>query len=457
MTIRRVLAVLTVLLFVEDQDTIYAKEWLGPFSWLHNGFFFLKMPHMVRPFDHVLLLCLILALGKSDGKGPRVAPMRSTLLLSASTVFAWLVLGLARGGDIRWGCWQVYILMSGILFAFTIAANFRTPQHYAMLAKGLLIAAAYRAVMCWIFYFSYVRPMVIPIPEYITSHDDSVLWVVAVLLLVLRIMRTTRIGERIGAVLFILLLLGAIQFNTPRLERVSLAMGLVVLFLLMPPGRARRQAKRMLLVMVPVMALYVSIGWGRTERIFKPLAALSSVTTTGGQEDLSTKSRDVENLGLIHTAQANGWLIGTGWGHQYQPVSMKFDLGQYFELWRYIPHNSILGLFAFMGAAGYCGYWLAYPTAMFLNARMAKMAKSEAARDVGLIAAVQMVVCVNQYFGDMGTFSYKVVYIMSTSFAIALRMPILSGAWAAAGVKVQRPAQAAAPQEAQRPEGAWQS
>jgi hypothetical protein len=47
-----------------------------------------------------------------------------------------------------------------------------------------------------------------------------------------------------------------------------------------------------------------------------------------------------------------------------------------------------------------------------------------------------MVVCVNQYFGDMGMFSYKVVYVMSTSFAIALRTPILAGAWPG-GAKVR--------------------
>ncbi len=454
MTIRRALTVFTVLLFIEDAGTTYAEHWLSPFGWLHFNFFFLKMPHLIRPFDHILLVCLLLANGRADGKGPRVQPMRSTLLLSVGTIVAWFALGLSRGGDLRFGCWQIYILLSGVLFAFTIAAAFRTPQHYAMLAKGLVIAAAYRAVMCWFFYFLYVRPMAIPLPEYITSHDDSVLWVVALLILGLRMMRTSSLGERFGASLLMLLLLGAIQFNTRRLAWVSLAMGLVVFFVLMPPGRTRRRSMRVLMVLAPVVTLYVAVGWGRTERIFKPLAALSSVTTTGGQEDLSTKSRDVENLGLIHTAQGNGWSIGTGWGIQYTPVSMRFALGQYFELWRYIPHNSILGLFAFMGAAGYCGYWLAFPTAMFLNARLAKLARSEAARDVGLIGAIQMVVCVNQYFGDMGTFSYKVVYIMSASFAIALRMPILSGVWPA-GVKVVR--EAPPQQEARAPENAWQS
>jgi hypothetical protein len=450
--IRRVLAVLTVLLFIEDFGTTYATHWLSPLGWLHDSFFFLKMPHLIRPFDHVLFVCLLLALGRADGKGPRVAPMRSTLLLSLATIVVWFALGLSRGGDLRFGCWQIYIPLSGILFAFTIAAAFRTPQHYAMLAKALLIAAAYRAVMCWCFYFLYVRSMAMPTPEFITLHDDSALWVVALLILVLRMMRASRSGDRLWAGLFALFLVGAVQFNSRRLAWVELAMGLVVLFLLMPPGRARRRATRVLMVLTPVVLIYVGVGWGRPERIFKPLQAFSSITTV---EDASTKSRNVENLGLIHTAQINGWLVGTGWGHEYTPVSMKYALGQYFELWRYIPHNSILGLFAFMGAIGYCGYWVAYPTAMFLNARIAKMSKSEAARDVGLIGAAQMVVCVNQYFGDMGMFSYKVVYIMSTSFAIALRLPIMSGVWTAVGAKAAR--KTPSRQEGRVQGDAWQS
>jgi len=295
-------------------------------------------------------------------------------------------------------------------------------------------------VMCWIFYFQYVRPMAIPLPEYITTHDDSVVWVVAMLILLLRLFVTKSSRERIGCLLFLALIAGAVQFNTRRLAWVSLAMGLIVFFLLMPPGSAKRRANRALFAILPIVGLYVAIGWGRTERIFKPLQSFYTITS---QEDSSTKSRNVENLGLIHTA-STGPLMGTGWGHEYLNVSDKYALGQWFKLWRYIPHNSVLGLFAFMGLLGFYGYWLTFPTGMFLNARLARMGNTPLARQLGLIGAVQMVVCVNQYFGDMGMFSYKVVYVMSTSFAIALRTPILAGAWPSPG-KVRSAAKLAQP------------
>lgn len=433
------LSIVTFLLFVEDSESTYARYWVAPFGWAHE-FFFFKMPHRIRPFDHIAVVCLLLALGKPDGKGPRVQPMKKTLLLAAGTIVVWFVLGLARGGDLTSACWQTYIPLSGVLFAFMVAAVFKTPKDFAMLGKALLWAAFYRAVMCWVFYFQFVRTAAIPLPEYITTHDDSVVWVVAMLILIQRLFVTKSTRDRIGCVLFLGLLAGAVQFNTRRLAWVSLAMGLIVFYFLMPTGSAKRRMNRALLTLMPIVGLYIAVGWGRTERVFKPLQSFYTITS---QEDSSTKSRNVENLGLIHTASTSP-LMGTGWGHEYYIVSNKYDLGGWFKLWRYIPHNSVLGLFAFMGMLGFYGYWLAFPTGMFLNARVAKLGNAPLARQLGVIGAVQMVVCVNQYFGDMGMFSYKVVYVMSTSFAIALRTPILAGAWPS-GARVRTPTELAQP------------
>jgi hypothetical protein len=458
--VRRVLAILLFFFFIEDSDAEYASKWISPFGWLHD-FFYLKTPHMVRPLDHVFLVCLLLALRRPDGQGPRVQPMRSTLLLSAATIVVWFALGLSRGGDLRWGCWQVYILLSAVLYTFTIAAAFRTPAHFAILAKVVLFAASYRALMCWLYYFLVVRVTMKVPPDCITTHDDSVLWVVAMLILLLRLYRTKKLSERMGALALLAFFTGAVQLNSRRLAWVSLAMGLVVFFFLLPSDRAKRRTTWGVVATIPLVVVYALVGWGRSERIFKPLKAFESITTN---EDLSTISRNVENLGLIHTAQANGWLFGTGWGHEYQPVAFTFDLSHVFQLWRYIPHNSILGLFAFMGAIGYFGYWLTFPTGMYLNSRMGKLSKSKAMQDLGMLGAAQMLVCVNQYFGDMGTFSYKVVYVMATSYAIALRSPIMAGVWPAGARVVRRvPAGTAVPGQAQHAqpsratEDAWQS
>jgi hypothetical protein len=421
---RWILVVSLFFLFTDDAVTLYADKWSGLFGWTHV-IFFADIPYKIRPFDHILVLCMFLEARKAGGVKTQVPQMRAALLLCAATTVVWFAFGLAHGGDFRAACWQIYLMLSGVFFAFCISAIFRTPQHYAMLAKMLLAAAAYRAVMCWSFYFAYVRPNIIPLPGHITSHDDSVLWVVAMLILILRFIETPKIVERIKITLFLLLLAGAIQFNTRRLAWVSLAMGIAVLVALLPPGKAKRRVTRWTLMAAPLLLLYVVVGWGREERIFKPLSAFASVST---QEDASTKARNVENLGLIATANASGRYMGTGWGHKYIELSSKYSIADLFELWPYVPHNSILGLLAYTGILGFCGYWLVFPTAMFFNARLAKTAQSQPAHQVALIGAAQMIVCANQFYGDMGIFSYKVTYILFGSYAIALRLPLSEGA-----------------------------
>jgi hypothetical protein len=423
--LRWVLLVSVFLFFAEDSEAIYAQHWVAPMGWLHD-FFFAQVPYKIRPLDHILAICLVLA--PKDPKG-RVPAMRNALLLSAGTIVTWFVFGLARGGDARCASWQVYMMLSAVLFAFCIAAAFRTVEDFVLLGKMVLAAAAYRAMMCWGFYFLYIRPMrILPFPEYLTSHDDTVLWVTAILILITYLIDAPTLGAKIKAVVFISFLVGAIQFNTRRLAWVSLAMGLVALFVLLPPGRNRRRVIRVAFVAVPLLVLYMIVGWGRNESIFKPLRAVATMST---QEDASTKARNVENLGLIATANANNWLVGTGYGHGYTAVSDKYSIASAFELWPYVPHNSILGLLAYTGVLGFCGYWIAFPTAVFLNARAAQLAKGPLGRKIGMVAVAQMIVCANQYFGDMGIFFIKSTYILAGSYAVALRLPLLTEVWPA--------------------------
>jgi O-antigen ligase len=133
-------------------------------------------------------------------------------------------------------------------------------------------------------------------------------------------------------------------------------------------------------------------------------------------------------LGLIATANAYGAWIGTGWGRRYIELSDKYQIHD-FELWPYIPHNSILGLLAYTGILGAAAFWFAFSTAMFMNARLGRQAPSPLARRIGIVGATQMIVCANQMYGDMGIFSSKTIYILAASYAVALRLPALEGVW----------------------------
>jgi hypothetical protein len=424
--VRRLLALLLFLLFADDAETTYAHHGVAAlFGWVHDVEF-MRLPIKVRPFDLFLLGALVASAVKGR-RGASVAPVRHALLLQLVTLGIWFAYGLSQGGDARTASWQTYLMVSSVALAFVLARHFRTAEHYALLGKALIAAAVYRAIMLWYAYFAVVRPgAIVPFPEFITSHDDSVLWVAAILLLVIHALHERSPIVTARCALLVLLFLGAILWNTRRLAWVSLGAGGVAMLALVPSGRTRRRVIRYSLVFGPLLALYVAVGTGRSERIFKPL---QSITTVSTEEDASTKARNVENLGLIATARAAGPWIGTGWGRPYKSLSDKYSIAQFFELWEYVPHNSILGLLAFTGILGFAGYWLPFPTAVFLNARLARLAPTPMARRCGMLGAAFLIVCANQLYGDMGLFYLKPMYVMSACFAMAMRLPVAEGVW----------------------------
>jgi hypothetical protein len=382
-------------------------------------------PIKVRPFDLILLTVLLVASFKRDRRAMLVAPMRNALLLMLATTMLWFLYGVLRGGEVRFASWQTYLILSDVLLAFTVAATFRTVVDFHGLAKWLLAAALYHAIMCWISYFTWAHDLVGESGTFITTHDDTIQWVVSILVLIVGAVDKRSTGVTLRNVALILFLIGAIQWNSRRLAWVSLAMGLVLMYVLFPQGPAKRRINRVVRVAAPLLLVYVVIGWGRESPLFLPLRSLSSVST---HEDTSTLARNAENLGLIATANDSNFALGTGWGRPYMFVTMKYDISG-FELWRYIPHNSILGILAFTGVLGFAGFWLALPTAVFLNSRVARLATDPGARSTGIIGAAQLVVCANQLYGDMGIFDLKAMYVVAVSYAIALRLPCVADVW----------------------------
>jgi hypothetical protein len=440
--VRNFVGLLIFLQFVSEStltQTVYATRMFAPFDWVDTVIFD-PTPIKIRPLDLFFMIAMFVA---GVSKGQRVIPMKNTLLLAIATTVIFFVIGSMRGGDSRAGSWQVYLMIAAPVAAFAISSTHTKAVHFYGLAKWVLAAALYRAVMCIIFYFNFVRNSLTEVPQWMTTHADTVLWVTAMAMLIVNFLQERTTWAKIGAFVFFPVLLAAVQFNNRRLAYVSFAVSLMALYLLMPASAAKRKLKRIGLAFVPVIGIYVAVGWGRPEKIFKPLASLHSVSS---KPDSSTLARNVENLGLIATASYSP-ITGTGWGHKYVEISDKYSIAAAMELWQYVPHNSILGLFGYTGFLGLIGYWLMFPTTIFLHARLARLAKVPLHKSIGLVGVMGTIICINQMFGDMGIFAGPNMYMLSMLWAAALRVPIEAGVWP----NVQ-PAQAPAAPRAQPPQ-----
>jgi len=421
--VKRLLGFLTFLVLAEDSTCAYASKMGAPFGWVLTVLLD-PLPIKIRPFDLILLVILIAS--KPATRGAIAQPMKNALLTMVAGTVVCFVWGLLHGGQVRFASWQTYLILSSVLYAFTAAATFRTPADFVGLGKWLMAVAFYRGAMCWISYFTWGRVTLGESGAYLTNHDDTIAWVVGIMALLVTTFDSRSAMVTLRNLALMLFLMGAIQFNSRRLAWVSLGMGLMVMYFLFPKGKAKRRINRALLIVAPLAALYVAVGWGRTSPIFLPLRSLSTVST---QEDGSTLARNAENLGLIATANSWGSGLGSGWGNPYICLTNKYDISGAFELWQYVPHNSILGLLAFTGIIGSSIFWTTVATAVFLNVRIARLSSDPVARSIAIIGAAQVVVCGNQLYGDMGIFFFKPMYFLAISNAIALRLPRVAGVW----------------------------
>jgi hypothetical protein len=422
--VKSFIGLLLFLVFAEDSGCAYAPPLGAPLGWVH-AILLDPLPIKIRLLD-LLLLGILIASPKRDGRGPNSQPMQNALFLTIGATVFFFMWGIFHGGDGRHASWQTYLILSTVLMAFTLAATFRTAADYAGLVKWLIAAAAYRGVMCWISYFTWGRATLGESGAFLTTHDDTIGWVVAIMVLLVNALDKRKTSVTVRNLALMLFFVGAIQFNSRRLAWVSLAMGIAVMYFLFPQGVAKKRITRAVMIMAPLALLYVVVGWGRQNPIFLPLRSFASVST---QEDGSTLARNAENLGLIATANSFGPLFGSGWGKPYICLTTKYDISNAFELWQYVPHNSILAILAFTGMAGAAIFWGTVATAVFLNVRVARLTADPLYRSVTIIGAAQVVVCANQLYGDMGIFFLKPMYFLAISYAMALRLPRAAGVW----------------------------
>jgi O-antigen ligase/polysaccharide polymerase Wzy-like membrane protein len=420
----RVVAVILYLMLTAEDAGVYSGLLVTPFQWpeqLLFGASFLKLPLWTYA-----QLGLLVALG---GKGPaprmRARPMDRALLASVGCVGLWAALGAARGGNLQQMGFQVFCYLNSVAFAFLVLAVMRTPAHYAMLLKAIVAAAVHRSIMAIGFYLFVVRDLSWKnAPEFMTTHADSALFVTGLAILIANAVEGAT--KRAGLLLATLgpLILVAIQVNNRRLAWMALVSAIAVLYGLLPPSPRKRRVNRLILAGIPALALYVAVGWGRTERIFKPLASFDSATS---EKDASTRSRDNENDGLILTF-SQGPTLGTGWGLEYIETDSSLS-ARGFAQYRYIPHNSLLAILAFAGWLGFAGILMPIPVAVYLNTRTYRVASAPVVRVVAMVGVAEVAICLNQIYGDMGLFSRTNMVILATGLASAGRLSVWCGAW----------------------------
>lgn len=352
--------------------------------------------------------------------------------------------GLAQGGDFGNSLLQVYKLLYIPILFFVFQAALRGPADHAAIAKVIIGAAVCRSLLAM-----YVRATVVPLGgeavlPYATTHGDSMLFASGAALVIA--LMNERVGRRVRGFRFLLLvclalITGGMVANNRRVVWVELAAIVATFFLTVGWTPLKRLVTRAAIVSLPVIALYMAIGWNSEGGVFAPVHLARSVLDS--KSDSSTMWRDLENIDLILTIQQSP-LFGTGLGHEYaEPIKLP-DVSGAFPLYRYFPHNSLLGFLGFAGIIGFTLMWCMLTVALLLAARSYYLSKAPLDRAMALWVIATMVAYFNSVYADMGQGSWTAVFTVCPALGVAAKLAIASGAWPARRRAYPQPAAIAA-------------
>ena len=421
---RRITFLLLWLALTEElQGAVFGGKWSTPLTTIDTAIF-MPLPGIKMPIWDMVVLAALAMAGGAATKGV-AKPVRSSMKVALAAVGALWLFGVVRGGSVRQTLWQLHPFVIAVVFALLLAATCRTAKHVFTLGKVVVSAAIYRAFVLLYFYFTIARGLDPPLPV-LTTHNDTVLFVTGEALLVVYALERRSLAAIASVVVASAPILLAIKLNNRRLAWLSLGVSLSLVYWVLPRSRFKRRLNLAMCAGVPVLVAYLVVGWGHSDGIFKPVGAIS--TMFGKHEDTSSEMRDIENFNLLQTFRAEP-ILGTGWGHEYTEVSHAISIETIFPQYRYIPHNSALGLLAFSGLVGFVLTWQLFVVTAFFHAIAIPAARAPPLRAAGIVGLTTVLVFVLQVWGDMGWNELPVDVMLATSVAVAARLPVLVGAW----------------------------
>jgi len=384
----------------------------------------------VAAIDLAIVGLALLALRRASQPGrdgtalPAPSVLRRAMAISLAGVLLAEASGLLRHGDARNSLWQVRQLAAVPVMALVFLQVLRGPADLKRL--GVLVVAATFAKTLEGLWVRFVVCDHADPPPYVTTHSDSMLFVAALLMVLV-------FWHEVGTRRSFWLMLGvgsvataAIVLNNRRLAWVALAAALATIYWLLPRTRFTRSAARAAVLLLPVAILYTVAGLSSQSAVFKPVHMVVSVVV--GSKDRSTQTRDIENWNLVHTLKANP-MLGTGFGHPYAEFSRADDISRLFQQYKFIPHNSLLGLWAFGGLVGFTAFWLPLVVSAFLAARAFRRSRVPLERAAALVSIGVLIGYSIQAYGDMGLQSWESTFLLSAAMATAGRLAMDSGGW----------------------------
>ncbi len=388
----------------------------------------------------VLAVVLAGALALGQVRTPRPArPLLQVATIAAVACLGLELWGLARGGNVRFSMLQLRPMLFTSATAVLFAFSFSTRRDARLVLNILLFVGVVRALL-GIYFWRFILTTT-PLVEqeigggtYVTTHADTTIWVVGLMACLMALFarpsaRTWALNLTVSPILAL-----AIIINNRRLAFVALALSLVAIYALAKPA-LRRRVHRSVAFALPFLLLYGAAAWNANGMWAKPVQSIKTILWNA---DTSSDMREIENYNLVITAKRNP-LFGTGFGHEYVEEVRAYDITEYLEAYRYLPHNSLLWLMGAAGLVGFAVFWMLLAVAVFLAVRVYR-ASDDPLDEVAAAAAITaVIVYAIMCFGDIGIASWMNILTLTVFAGLMAGRATVLGAWPATPPGRRRP------------------
>lgn len=351
-----------------------------------------------------------------DRRPPR--PFAQAMLISAGSILAYTFYGIYNDGSFANALWQIRQPFWFPLLALAISVA-ATPSCIRRLRTVILAAGLIKAAQGIYYYFA-IAPGLNVVPHFVTTHSDSVTWATCTSILLAEWFeertRKTRRNMLLCAPIYLL----AMTVNNRRTVWVMLAAS-VLFIVAQAHGPVKKQLARILAVAWPLFAVYIVVGLSVSSNspVFKPVRMTESVLL---QDDASSDTRDIENFNLLVTLKAKP-IVGFGFGHEYIEMIVAYDIAKEFPQYRYKPHNSFLGMWAFIGLPGSAFYFLFLVVGVFYAVAARRKSTNPKTRAAAAWAVCTVIAYLIQGWSDLGVQDWLAIVIGGVGVGIGGAIP----------------------------------
>lgn len=427
---------LVVVTLDDPSDRPYYKLWQSPMS-AAGRLFFSNIAWFTGIELAVLGLTALAVARRLRSKSHAVpldpvanqAPreLRLAVLLSGLTIAGLFVYGLLRGGVFREALWQFRVLAMLPLISTLVMSAFDFPKDLKWVLGVLVVGSIVKSLLG--VYFIYV--IAYPnghFPPHTTGHNDTMIFVVSSIVCFLMVWEKPTWSHLLFALGWMVFVALAMRLNDRRIAYVDIAFALTFIYFVSPWHRMKRLATQVMVLMLPVLVLYVAVGWSAQSKLFRPVQKIRSIVAPAEdtEEESSNVERDIENFNLLKSWERD-MVFGQGFGHAFTEYLPSNDFRQ--SNFGHIGHNSVLWLLWIGGIAGLTGTLMYLGVAAFFFARALRKAQVFDERVALLTALCIMLTYLLQAFGDMGTEAIGFDFFIAVALGIIGRLTTRLRAW----------------------------